>query len=142
GLLIMMKSFGKKNDEKTRIWSDRSEQTPDDYLDSTTAFGGVKRNIISKNFKGGEITTIFGGTDLIFTQADVNGKIVLEVTQLFGGTKLIVPPHWKVETGDLVCVFGGVDDKRPAVADGTVDQNKVLVLKGTCIFGGIDIKSY
>ena len=43
----------------------------------------------------------------------------------------------------MVAIFGGVEDKRPQLADtSTVNPNKVLVLKGTCIFGGIDIKSY
>jgi hypothetical protein len=73
----------------------------------------------------------------------VNGKIVLELTQIFGGTKLIVPPHWKIQSEDLVAIFGGVEDKRAILSDpSVVSGSKVLVLRGTCIFGGIDIKSF
>jgi hypothetical protein len=70
--------------------------------------------------------------------------VVLDLTQIFGGTKLIVPHHWKVQSKDLVAVFGGVEDKRPMLGSTspTDENSKVLVLKGTCIFGGIDIKSY
>jgi hypothetical protein len=106
-------------------------------------FGGVKKNIISKNFRGGETVTIFGGTEINLTQADVNGGVVLDLTQIFGGTKLIVPPHWRIQSKDMVAIFGGVDDKRPLLSNASTEEtNKVLILKGTCIFGGIDIRSY
>jgi hypothetical protein len=37
--------------------------------------------------------------------------------------------------------LGGIEDKRD-VKDITVDSDKILVLKGVTIFGGIDIKSH
>lgn len=117
--------------------------TSDDFLDTVTVFGGVKKNIISKTFQGGEITTFFGGTELNLMQADiVNGRIVIDITQIFGGTKLIVPSNWRIKSDDLVAIFGGLDDKRPVQPSTTADSDKVLVLRGTCIFGGIDIRSY
>lgn len=146
GVVILLRSLKKNPSERFgKRWEENygthTEQASDDYLDSTTLFGGVKKNIISKTFRGGDISTFFGGTELNLTQADVTGRIELDITQIFGGTKLIVPPHWKVQSEDLVCIFGGVDDKRPATND-AVESTKVLVLKGTCIFGGIDIKSF
>lgn len=112
----------------------------DDFIDSVTVFGNVKKIVLSKNFRGGDIVNIFGGSELDFSQADINGRVTLDVTQLFGGVKLIVPPHWQV-TSDLAAIFGGIDDKRFNKA---VPQNadKVLVLKGTSIFAGIDIRSF
>jgi predicted membrane protein len=85
------------------------------------------------------VVNFFGGTDLNLSQSDINGVAVLDLTQVFGGTKLIVPSNWKVQS-EVVAVFGGLDDKRRDLAN--PDPNKVLVLKGTCIFGGIDIKSF
>jgi hypothetical protein len=42
-----------------------------------------------------------------------------------------------------VAIFGGVDDKRPMLANPTGEEtNKILILKGTCLLGGIDIRSY
>jgi hypothetical protein len=116
--------------------------TGEDYMDSVTIFGNIKKNIITKEFKGGEATAIFGGTELNFSQADIEGKIVLDLTMVFGGVKLIVPPHWTIQTDDMVAIFGGVEDKRPLQRDAAQETNKTLVLKGTCLFGGIDIKSY
>jgi hypothetical protein len=146
GLFMIFKPSRKGNDPywKKKWDADHTYlNTEDDYIDSTVIFGGVKKNIISKNFRGGEAVTVFGGTEINLTQADVDGKIVLDLTQIFGGTKLIVPPHWKIQSEDLVAIFGGVEDKRAILSDpSSVSGSKVLVLKGTCIFGGIDIKSF
>jgi hypothetical protein len=109
----------------------------DDYLDTVSVFGGVKKTIFSKNFRGGEIVNIFGGAELDFTQADINGRVVIDITQIFGGTKIVVPSNWKV----ISAVFASVDDKRlrtPA----SYDTEKVLVLKGVSIFAGVDVRSY
>jgi predicted membrane protein len=115
----------------------------DDVLDSVSIFGGVKKSILSKEFKGGEIVNIFGGAELDFTQADINGIVVIDITQIFGGVKLIVPPHWQV-TSDIAAIFSGFDDKRfnKHNLQSPPNNNKLLVLKGTSIFAGVDIRSY
>lgn len=115
---------------------------PDDYMESVSIFGGVKKNIISKNFKGGEIVCIFGGSEINLMQSDINGRVVLEVVQVFGGTKLIVPAHWNVVSEEMVAILGGIEDKRPPYVGNTADDTKVLVIKGTSVFAGIDIRSY
>jgi predicted membrane protein len=127
-----MQGGGSPLNEET--WSE------EDYIDSTSIFSGGKKNIISKNFKGGDLVNIFGGTDLDLTQADFTGTAVIELTTIFGGTKLIVPSNWSIKS-EAVIIFGGIEDKRkmPVISE---NSGKVLVLKGTVIFGGIDIKSY
>lgn len=112
----------------------------DDYIDAVAVFGGVKRIIMSKDFKGGEIVNIFGGAEIDFTRADINGTVSIEITQVFGGTKLVVPPHWQVRS-DMAAIFAGIDDKRFGNA-GAQSADKVLILKGTSIFAGVDIRSY
>jgi predicted membrane protein len=112
----------------------------DDFIDTTSVFGGTKKNILTKNFKGGDIVNIFGGTELNLTQSDINGTAVLELTTIFGGTKLVIPSNWSVKS-EAVTIFGGIEDKRhlPQVTD---HPEKILLLRGTVIFGGIDIKSF
>ncbi|MFT4094587.1 MAG: LiaF-related protein [Niabella sp.] len=110
-----------------------------DYIDTTSIFGGTKKKIFSKNFKGGDMTNVFGGSEIDLTQADINGTAVLDVTALFGGATLLVPSHWNV-ISEAVAIVGEVKDKR--VIKNIPENNKTLIIKGTVIFGGIDIKSF
>ena len=107
---------------------------------SVSIFGGVNKTILSKDFKGGDIVNIFGGAELDFTQADIDGRVYLDITQIFGGTKIIVPSNWQV-VSDLAAVFASVDDKRIKSTASNVN-GKILVLKGVSIFAGVDIRSY
>jgi len=132
------------NAEPSKTDTLKSEPPPsilsEDYIDSTSIFGGVKKNIISKNFRGGDITNIMGGSEIDLTQADINGIVTIDLTQVFGGTKLIVPSNWQVKA-QMAAIFGGVEDKR-SIQNTALDPNKILVLDGTSIFGGIEIRSY
>jgi predicted membrane protein len=116
-----------------------TETNSESLWESVSIFGGNK-NVISKDFRGGEMVTIFGGSEINMTQADINGVVTIEVVQIFGGTKLIVPANWKIQTSELVSIFGSTDDKRQLNTN--QDDTKVLNLKGVSIFGGIDIRSY
>lgn len=111
-----------------------------DYIDITSVLGNAHRLVTSKNFKGGDITCFLGGAELDLTQADINGSIVLDVTTVMGGAKLIIPPNWEVKS-EITTVLGGVEDKRQ-VQGKVIDFNKVLVLKGTTVMGGIELRSF
>lgn len=111
-----------------------------DYIDSVAIFGGIRKVIVSKNFKGGDVVAVFGGNEIDLSQADINGQAVLEVTQIIGGTKLILPSHWNVRS-EMVAFFGGIEDKRQ-IPSGVTHHEKILVLRGNSIFGGIDIRNY
>jgi hypothetical protein len=112
-----------------------------DFLNVDSVFSGVQRTILSKNFQGGKVTCVFGGAEIDLTQADFSGTIILRLEAVFGGIKLIVPPHWQV-MNEIDGVFHGVDDKRRSPAGAYNDINKTLVLKGSAVFGGIEIRSY
>lgn len=111
-----------------------------EYIDINAVFGGVKKLILSKNFKGGEINSFMGGSELNLMQADIQQPVVLEVHNVFGGTKLIIPANWDVKS-EVTAIFGGIDDKRSLNTAGP-DPGKTLILKGACIFGGIEVANY
>jgi len=116
----------------------------DDYVNDIAIFGGGSRVITSKNFKGGKLTAIFGGSEIKMHRAKLApGKQVLDIFFVFGGSEIIVPADWviKVET---ISVFGGFSDKRyvrkPEEITGGAPS--VLVIKGLVLFGGAELKSY
>lgn len=108
-------------------------------VDAAAIFGSVKKNIYSKNFKGGEVVTIFGGTEINLMHADFTGVAKLEIVNVFGGTTLIIPSHWQIKS-EAAAILGAIEDKR---RDPTaVQTDKVLMIEGFVLFGGIDIKSH
>lgn len=110
----------------------------DEYVESTSVFSSNKINVVSKNFKGGNIVNIFAGTEINLMHADMTENAVLEVTQLFGGSTIIAPAHWVIQP-EMAAIFGGIEDKR--FTNAMPDLSKILYIRGTSLFGGITIKS-
>lgn len=124
-------------------WMDEGEapQTHEDYIEVVSVFGQIKKNSISKSFKGGDVVALFGGAKINLSQADIEDTAYLELTAVFGGVQLVVPPHWKIKS-DATAVFGGIDDKRQSSQDFSGGPEKTLVLQGTVFMGGIEIRSF
>ena len=119
-----------------------SADTGGDYIDEVCIFSGCERRIGADNFKGGKITTIFGGAEInLLSSKLAPGKQYIEVNAIFGGTTFIVPPDWTVRI-EVTAIFGGFADKRALPAETMLDTGKELVIKGTVIFGGGEIKNY
>lgn len=154
GLMFMIKSrrrrchvrwMEKKN--ATRPFDNVNEFTEEEYkyrkkykVDIMSFFSNTKKIVTAKNFKGGDITSFFGGTELNLLQADFEGKAKMDVDAVFGGVKLIIPANWAVKS-DIASFFGGIEDKRPVTASAET-ADKILVLDGFVLFGGIEINSY
>lgn len=150
GLFFIMRRNRFHSHAEKRAWKEQwkknwreydiNNTTDGEWLDSTSVFGGVKKVILSKNFKGGDVTCFMGGAEIDLSQADIQGKIVMDTTAVFGGIKLIIPPNWDLKI-EITAVFGGVEDKRPLQVT-KPDPDKVLVLDGAAVFGGIEINCY
>ena len=111
-----------------------------EYIDVHSVFGGIKKNVTSKNFQGGEVVSFMGGSEINFMQADIQHPVVVEVNNVFGGTKLIIPANWDVKN-EISAVFGGVEDKRNFNTS-IPDSSKRMILRGSCVFGGIELNNY
>lgn len=142
GISIIYKNITGKSKKKasTVFLDDETEISDEDFLESNAVFGGLNKSIMSKDFKGAKVNSYFGGTELNLTKADIVKTAVIETNTIFGGTTIIVPSGWDVRS-EITTFAGGVEDKRPVV-DMEHTSGKVLILRGTCIFGGIDIQSY
>lgn len=113
----------------------------DDFIDSVSFFGGITKTVVSKNFKGADIVSFFGGTDVNLSQADFEERIVVDITNVFGGTTLTIPNNWEV-ISEVASIFGAYEDKRPPYQREHDEARKILVLRGTCMFGGIEVNSF
>jgi predicted membrane protein len=148
GILII----SRKNERKFQLpedlkFAERSDPSPkgepssrtSDYIDELAVFGGGNVRVSSENFRGGRITAIFGGSDIDLKHAKPADPCVIDLFIMFGGSKLILPEDWEVKS-EVVSIFGGSSDKRVFPAVRNID--KLLVVKGIVLFGGVEIKSY
>ena len=109
-----------------------------DEVDLVATFGPLEFHSESGAFKGGTVTTWFGGGTLDLRDATLDpAGATLQTSALFGGGNLIVPETWNVET--KIVGIGGAGDGRPDV-ERPADA-PTLRLEGTAIFGGWGITS-
>jgi len=119
------------------ILSGTIAQNADDSLNTTTIFGEIKRTVLSKDFKGGYVRNVFGDTELDFTNADLTGTALLNISQAFGQVTIAIPADWRIVT-DITHIASEMDDDRSYLAR-TRQSDKILVLKGFSVFAAVDI---
>ena len=138
GLMIIFRHRTDNHD-----WIKRSVIMDDSMIDEVAIFGGGDRVVTSPAFKGGKVTTVFGGLNFDMLKAKLApGDNHIDVFCLFGGMKLIVPEGWNVKIR-VMSLFGGFSDKH-RFRSSTLNpgEESSLIITGTVIFGGGEIKSY
>ncbi len=110
-----------------------------DYIDEVNIFSGSEKNMAIKNFRGGKITSIFGGSEIDLSGSELaDGNNVIEVFYMFGGSTITVPADWLV-TNKVTSILGGFSEKgSPVITD--ANNNKTLTITGFVMFGGGEIK--
>ncbi len=129
-----------KSFNKNDVYNNEADMESGEFIDSTSVFSGAKKVIITKNFKGGDITCFMGGAEIDLSQADIQGRALIDATTVFGGIKLIVPSNWDVRFENHAVFFGNVEDKR-RIPGLNADPSKQLFIEGTAVFGGIEIRN-
>ena len=119
----------------------RDSVTPEpdaDEIDLVTTFGPMEYHSTAASFRGGTVTTWFGGGTLDLRNATLDpAGATIKTSTLFGGGNLIVPDDWRVETS--VVGVGGVGDGRPA--GNPPAGAPTLRLEGVNLFGGWGVTS-
>lgn len=117
-----------------------NKQVNTDQIDDVAIFGGGHKVIITENFRGGNITAIFGGSEIDLSNCKLaEGENVIDVMLLFGGTSIFVPKEWNINV-NVTPLFGGFSNKWRRNFSGPFDTTRTLVIKGVAIFGGGEIK--
>ena len=98
-------------------------------------FGEQNINFSNEEFKGCNLTAVFGEIECDMRDAIIKKDSVINISAIFGNVKIIVPDNVKIKvTGTPI--FGGVTNKRK----NNKDSDKTIYINATCLFGGVDIK--
>ena len=139
GTYIILKK--RKLDSGSEFFSATSKLSKD-KIDDVSIFGGGTKIISSNNFQGGNVTAIFGGSEINLINCQLaEGDNVLDVLCVFGGTTIILPKEWNVVI-NVTSVLGGFSNKAIRNPSIVIDQTRTLHIKGLAMFGGGEVKTY
>jgi len=115
---------------------------PNQMINDVSIFGGAKKSYQIDNFKGGNITAIFGGSEIDLSDCTLaDGSNKLNIFFLFGGSNIKVPSSWKVLI-EVTPILGAFTDRRIIQQSQVFDNSKTLIISGVTIFGGGELKNY
>ena len=128
--------FGAVFGDKAIKILENTKQNGEDIKVGCATFSGQNLNFNGEQFKGAELTAVFGGVKCDLTNAIIDNDCAITATSVFGGIYIIVPDNINIKINSN-SIFGGVSEKnrRPNV-QGAV----TLYINATCIFGGVEIK--
>jgi hypothetical protein len=109
-------------------------------LNEYAIFGGVERKVTTDDFRGGQVSAMFGGVEIDLRRAGMRGdSAVIDVNSMFGGVGFKIPQNWIV-IGQIVAIFGGFGNKA-VQPSADMPGVKRLYIKGSAMFGGVEVKN-
>lgn len=133
GVAILKHGYGASKGRSTDV----------DYIDHSTILGGGEYRYTSKTLKGGRLFAFMGGCEIDLREADIEGdEMVIDIFAMMGGVEIKVPDSWQVTMRGFP-LMGGFGDKTSQKQSGAEvsSKGKRLLVKGTAIMGGIEIKN-
>ncbi len=140
--LIAIGSYIIFNQKKKAEEAGALGQITKDVIDDVAIFGGGTKIVNSDNFRGGNITAVFGGSEIILKGCKLaEGTHSIDILAVFGGTTIVVPNDWNVVM-NVTSIFGGFSNKSVKDPNANIDLSKTLIIKGLVVFGGGELKTY
>ena len=109
------------------------------YINATAIFGGKDIRVDNECFTGADINVIMGAVDLNLRNAIISEDVYVNVSAVMGGIDIYVPANVRVVTDSCSTVMGGIDVNTSYANFHAADSPR-LIITGSCIMGGIDIK--
>ena len=102
----------------------------------TSVFSSQSIDYKDKEFKGINMSAVFGSIDLDLRNAKIKEDVVIKASAVFGGIDILVSDDVNVILKSN-SIFGGADNKKK---DGKKDKKPTIYVDANCVFGGLDIK--
>ena len=128
--LIFKDTFNSKVSKEIKKIN-KENNKDNDYF---TAFSGQNIDLNNEDFKGADLTAIFGGLKLDLRKANIDKDVVINASSIFGGIDILIPNDVNVKVKST-SLFGGVTNKKS-----NNDNQKTIYINALCMFGGVEIK--
>ena len=109
------------------------------YINASAIFGGKDIRVDNECFTGADINVVMGAVDLNLKNAIISEDVYINVSAVMGGIDIYVPANVRVVTDGCSTIMGGIDVNTSYANFHAADSPRVIIT-GSCVMGGIDIK--
>lgn len=106
-------------------------------LQEQVFMSGTKKYYTS-TFSRGSVSVIMGGIEIDLREAEPTPGATLDLQVLMGGCEIYLPANWTIEYRTQT-FLGGIEDSRKNRPEN--DTRHLVIVTGTVIMGGIEIKN-
>lgn len=135
-LIMIGLSFIFKDAFNKKVKQEIKKLNRNDKEEYCSTFGGQEIDFTDEEFKGCNLTAVFGGVECNLKEAIIKENVVINTSAIFGGITIYVPKNVNVKISSTP-IFGGVSDDRKVKAK---NAKYTIYIKATSIFGGAEIK--
>lgn len=134
GLSIIFKDTvgGKVSNEIKKL----NKNMPKGENEYCATFSGQDLKFDGEEFKGANLSAIFGGIKCDLRNAIINQDVVINASGIFGGVDILVPSNVKVKIKSS-SAFGGVSNKSNNMPS---ENSPTIYINGSGVFGGVEVK--
>lgn len=135
-LIMIGLSFIFKDAFNKKVKQEIKKLNRNDKEEYCSTFGAQEIDFTDEEFKGCNLTAVFGGVECNLKEAIIKENVVINTSAIFGGITIYVPKDVNVKISSTP-IFGGVSDDRKVK---TKNAKHTIYIKATAIFGGVEIK--
>lgn len=133
GVSFIFKDVANSKVKKEIKRLNKTKQGTNEYC---ATFGGQNLDFSKEEFKGCDLTAVFGGVKCDLREAILKEDIVINASAIFGGIDILIPDDVNVKI-NATPIFGGISNKK---RNEQKEHTKTIYINATCLFGGLDIK--
>lgn len=135
-LIMIGLSFIFKDAFNKKVKQEIKKLNRNDKEEYCATFGSQELDFTDEEFKGCNLTAVFGGVECNLKDAIIKENVVINTSAIFGGITIYVPKDVNIKISSTP-IFGGVSDDRKVK---TKNAKHTIYIKATAIFGGVEIK--
>lgn len=138
GIIVLFGSrYNKKNKKKSMVTTSTLNE---ELFEITAIMSGNTRQISSYDFKGGKITAVMGGIELDLTNCYLSKEgCIIDLDVVMGGISLKISREWNIKS-EITPIMSGIEDEGQYSSNVHIDPAATIILRGTVVMGGIEIK--
>jgi|SRR5690606_10946405 len=109
----------------------------DDNIDLNAVFAGIEKSVDSDNFKGGNISAVFGAAKLDLRDAKFSKDgATINADAIFGGIEIFLPDNVRVINNGTAVLGEFKNSSRRSASE----DSPILTVQGSAVLGEVSVK--